>query len=60
VRTRVVIDDCLGCPSRKITYPTRKAAVAARKWRKMDAGLKPYRCRHCALWHLGHSVKAGA
>lgn len=45
--------DPLPCAD-KLTFDTKKEAEAtalAADWQH-GASLKPYRCRHCNLWHL--------
>jgi len=43
-----------GCGS-KVAYGSRREARALqRRGRAGYVGLRPYRCRFCGHWHLGH------
>lgn len=44
------------CSSGKWTYPDRaQAKTHAAKMRAAGhGGLRPYRCRECGRWHVGH------
>lgn len=47
------------CPTGKIIYDSRQAAVAFAKRSKAGAGEKgnrPYRCPECGWWHLGRKL----
>ncbi len=43
-----------GCTSKSAFVSRREASTIARHGRHRDGSLKPYRCRFCELWHLGH------
>jgi hypothetical protein len=43
-----------GCTSKSAFVSRREASTMARHGRNRDGSLKPYRCRLCELWHLGH------
>jgi hypothetical protein len=43
-----------GCMT-KVAYGSRAEARSfVRHGRHVSSALHPYRCRHCADWHLGH------
>ena len=56
------------CASGKLAYVARREAKRhARRLKRTathdGAGLRPYRCPRCGLWHVGHlpaEVRAGA
>lgn len=52
--------------TRKIAYPNRKyaknalaaqARAAQRNGSRIEKTLRPYKCPHCGLWHVGHRQK---
>ncbi len=47
-----------GCTSKAMFVSRREAQSLLRKGRHGSSGLKPYRCRWCDGWHLGHSRRA--
>lgn len=42
------------CESKAVYLTRREAGSYVRNGRRQDDQLKPYRCRFCARWHLGH------
>jgi hypothetical protein len=44
-----------GCTSKAVYVSRREAQSLLRHGRHGYAGLKPYRCRWCDGWHLGHA-----
>jgi hypothetical protein len=47
-----------GCTSKAVYLTRREAKSLVRNGRRGYAGLKPYRCRWCSGWHLGHPRRA--
>jgi hypothetical protein len=47
-----------GCTSKAVYLSRREAKSLVRNGRRGYAGLKPYRCRWCSGWHLGHATRA--
>jgi hypothetical protein len=43
-----------GCSSKAVFITRSEAKHLARHGRHSDGTLRPYRCRRCAGWHLGH------
>jgi hypothetical protein len=44
--------------SSKAMYVTRgEARQRVRGARHIDPSMKPYRCRYCSMWHLGHRYR---
>ena len=43
----------------KTTYETRDDAEWAARWTIETTHVRPYRCRYCAGWHLGHERAVG-
>jgi hypothetical protein len=43
-----------GCTSKSLFVSRGEARSAARHGRRQDGSLRPYRCRTCSAWHLGH------
>ena len=43
-----------GCTCKAVYFSRREASSQARRGRGMDGALKPYHCRWCDRWHLGH------
>jgi hypothetical protein len=43
-----------GCTSKAVFISRREARSLVRNSRTGDGQLKPYHCRHCGAWHLGH------
>jgi hypothetical protein len=43
-----------GCGSKAVFASRREARHLASHGRHMGSGLRPYRCRFCDGWHLGH------
>ena len=44
-----------GCTSKSMFVSRRDARSQARNSRRADGQLKPYHCRFCDGWHLGHN-----
>ena len=44
------------CPSGKVTYKTRKAAMVHVR-RLKNKGMEPYHCHLCENWHIANSRK---
>jgi hypothetical protein len=42
------------CTSKTVFFSRREAKALTRHGRRTD-GVKPYHCRWCDHWHLGHS-----
>jgi hypothetical protein len=42
------------CESKAVYLTRGEARQRARSGRHLDGGMKPYHCRFCAQWHLGH------
>ena len=42
------------CLSKAMFVSRRDARSMARQGRHQDGSVRPYRCRHCHGWHLGH------
>jgi hypothetical protein len=42
------------CESKAVFISRREARSLIAHGRRVDGGLRPYRCRFCAGWHLGH------
>ncbi len=47
-----------GCTSKAVFISRREAQSLLRNSRHGSTGLKPYRCRWCEGWHLGHPRRA--
>jgi hypothetical protein len=47
-----------GCTSKAVFISRREAQSLLRNGRHGSIGLKPYRCRWCEGWHLGHPRRA--
>jgi hypothetical protein len=47
-----------GCTSKAVYLSRGEAKSLVRNGRRGYAGLKPYRCRWCSGWHLGHPRRA--
>lgn len=44
-----------GCPTGKRGYVDRQAARVAEKRARLVTGrMRPYLCKQCGAWHLGH------
>lgn len=43
-----------GCTSKSLFVSRGEARSAARNGRRQDGSLRPYHCRSCDGWHLGH------
>jgi hypothetical protein len=43
----------------KAVYVTRGEARQRMRGRRIDGAMKPYHCRFCSLWHLGHRRRRG-
>jgi hypothetical protein len=43
-----------GCTSKAMFISRREARSRVRNGRHQDGSVRPYRCRYCAWWHLGH------
>jgi hypothetical protein len=43
-----------GCTSKAIFLSRGEARTSARRNRRNDGSLRPYHCRTCDWWHLGH------
>jgi hypothetical protein len=43
-----------GCTSKAMYVSRGEAKALVRHSRRMDGQVKPYHCRHCSGWHLGH------
>jgi len=43
-----------GCTSKALFISRSEAKSSARRNRRNDGSLHPYRCRYCDQWHLGH------
>ena len=43
-----------GCTSKARFISRSEAKSSARRNRRNDGSLHPYRCRSCEWWHLGH------
>jgi hypothetical protein len=43
-----------GCTSKSLFVSRGEARSAARHGQRQDGSLRPYRCRTCSGWHLGH------
>ena len=42
------------CESKAVYVTRGEARQALRSGRRMDGAMKPYHCRFCSMWHLGH------
>jgi hypothetical protein len=42
------------CESKAVYLTRDEALQLVRHGRHIDGAMKPYRCRFCAMWHLGH------
>jgi hypothetical protein len=42
------------CESKPVYLSRADASTYVRNSRRHDGSLKPYHCRYCSLWHLGH------
>jgi hypothetical protein len=42
------------CTSKSLFLSRAEARTRARGGRHADGQVKPYHCRHCDGWHLGH------
>lgn len=42
------------CVSKAVYVTRNEARDRIRSGRHIDAAMKPYRCRFCSMWHLGH------
>lgn len=47
-----------GCTSKAVYISRREARSTSRHGRGQDGSLRPYRCRFCDGWHLGHPRRA--
>jgi hypothetical protein len=45
------------CTSKTMYVSRGEAKSVARQGRLQDGSLRPYRCRFCPGWHLGHRRK---
>ena len=43
----------------KAVYVSRGEARQRLRGRRMDGSMKPYHCRFCTMWHLGHRRRRG-
>jgi len=43
-----------GCTSKALFTSRREARSLVRNGRRSSGALKPYHCRSCRGWHLGH------
>lgn len=43
-----------GCASKSVFVSRREARAMGRHGRLQNGALRPYHCRRCAGWHLGH------
>ena len=43
-----------GCTSKAFFVSRREARSTIHHGRRQDGSLRPYRCRYCDGWHLGH------
>jgi hypothetical protein len=43
-----------GCTSKAMFISRREAQNVKRHGRHQDGSVRPYRCRYCDWWHLGH------
>jgi hypothetical protein len=47
------------CESKAVYLTRDEARQRLRAGRHVDGAMKPYRCRFCAQWHLGHRRRRG-
>lgn len=47
------------CESKAVFLTRGEARGRLRHGRHTDGAMKPYRCRFCAQWHLGHRRRHG-
>ncbi len=53
-------DRSRGCDGKRRFVARREAARVASMFRRQGhTGVHPYRCRHCATWHIGHRLGEG-
>lgn len=43
-----------GCTSKSVFVSRAEARSRGLRGTRFDGTLKPYHCRHCGEWHLGH------
>jgi len=43
-----------GCTSKAVFVSRREAQTSTRRNVRSDGSLRPYHCRHCDGWHMGH------
>jgi len=44
-----------GCTSKAVYFSRREARSTGRHGKSQDGSLRPYHCRWCDRWHLGHA-----
>jgi hypothetical protein len=47
------------CESKAVYLSRADARSTLRNGNRFDGSLKPYHCRYCSLWHLGHRHRRG-
>ena len=47
-----------GCTSKALFITRAEAKSSSRRNRRDDGSVRPYRCRYCDGWHLGHGRRA--
>lgn len=47
------------CESKAVYLTRGEARQQLRGGRHMDGAMKPYHCRFCGRWHLGHRRRSG-
>jgi hypothetical protein len=47
------------CESKAVYLSRDEARQRLRAGRYVDGAMKPYHCRFCARWHLGHRRRRG-
>jgi hypothetical protein len=47
------------CESKAVYVTRAEARQRLRAGRRMDGSMKPYHCRFCAMWHVGHRRHQG-
>lgn len=47
------------CASKAVCLTRSDARQRVRAGRHIDGAMKPYHCRFCSMWHLGHRRRSG-